>query len=327
MLRGLFRLFVLLLVAAAVFVGWALLLPVKPEKPVVLLFPPGSSTGRIADELARNGVIRNAQAFLALHYARPGRKIKAGEYEFSSGANALEVMNRLVKGDVVKHTVVVPEGYNLFDIAQAVEGAGLGKAEDFIKVARTETSLVKGWAPQATSLEGYLFPDTYEFMRTQTMHDIAATMVHRFEREARAIGLNENVHLTVTLASIVEKETAVAEERPTVASVYQNRLSKRMALGADPTVIYAALLDGHYRGTIYQSDLQANSPYNTYKFAGLPPGPIANPGRAALQAAIKPAETNYIYFVAVGDGSGRHHFSASYEDHQRNVLAYRRTLR
>lgn len=327
MFRALFRLFVLLLVAAALFAGWALLLPVKPEKPVVLLFPPGSSTGRIADDLAKNKVIRSPQAFLLLHYLRPRQKIKAGEYEFGASASTLEVMNRLVKGDVVKHTVVVPEGFNLFDIAQAVEAAGLGKAADFITVARTETSLVKHFDPQATSLEGYLYPDTYEFMRTQTMHEIAATMVHRFEREARAIGLAENVHATVTLASIVEKETAAAEERPTVASVYQNRLAKRMALDADPTVAYAAMLDGNYRGTIFQSDLQANSPYNTYKFAGLPPGPIANPGRAALQAAMKPADTNYLYFVAVGDGSGRHRFSASYEDHQRNVLAYRRSQR
>jgi len=145
--------------------------------------------------------------------------------------------------------------------------------------------------------------------------------------DARAIGLKGDLHGAVTLASIVEKETAVAEERATVASVYRNRLDKRIALAADPTVVYAALLDGRYRGTIYQSDLQSDSPYNTYKHPGLPPGPIANPGRAALLAALKPADTNYLYFVAMGDGSGRHRFSASYEDHQRNVAAYRRATR
>jgi UPF0755 protein len=327
MVRGLLKLSVVLLLLAAIFAGWAVFLPLKPEQTVVVLIPPGFPTGRIADQLAQRGVIRSAQAFLVLHYLHPGRKLRAGEYEFSASASAVEVLRRLVKGDALAHTVVVPEGYNLFDIAKAVEAAGLGRASDFIEVARTETSLVRNIDPEAKSLEGYLFPDTYQFMRTQSMHDIVQTMVRRFEREARAIGLKGDLHGAVTLASIVEKETAVAEERATVASVYRNRLDKRIALAADPTVVYAALLDGRYRGTIYQSDLQSDSPYNTYKHPGLPPGPIANPGRAALLAALKPADTNYLYFVAMGDGSGRHRFSASYEDHQRNVAAYRRATR
>jgi UPF0755 protein len=328
MLRGFFKLFVVALLLVGLLAGWAVYLPVKPAQPVTLLIAPGSSTGRIAEHLEQAHVIRSAQAFLVLRYLRGGRStLKAGEYEFSASANALDVMNRMIKGDVVTHTVVVPEGYNLFDIAQAVENAGLGKATDFIATATASTDMIQSLDPEAKSLEGYLFPDTYQFMRTQSMHDIVQTMVRRFEREARGLGLNGDVHAAVTLASIVEKETAVAEERATVASVYQNRLNKKIALDADPTVVYAALLGGHYRGTIYQSDLQADSRYNTYKYPGLPPGPIANPGRAALLAAMHPASTDYLYFVAAADGSGRHNFSASYEDHQRNVAAYRRAKR
>jgi UPF0755 protein len=227
----------------------------------------------------------------------------------------------------VIHTVVVPEGFNIFEIASAIEAAGLGKKEDFIHFATHDTTLVHGLDPQAQTLEGYLFPDTYQFTRIMTMRDMAAVMVHRFQKEAQALGLRDDTHRLVTLASIVEKETAAADERPEVASVYSNRLAKNMALAADPTVVYAAELKGDYRGAIYQSDLQSNSPYNTYKFAGLPPGPIANPGAASLQAAMHPAQTAYLFFVAAGDGSGRHHFSANFEQHERNVIAYRRAVK
>jgi UPF0755 protein len=315
--------FGLLLVAA--WLVWALLLPTKPEQTQILLFPTGSSSKAIAQSLADHGVIRSAKAFMLLRYVQPSRKLKAGEYKFDREATALQVLNRIARGDIYAHTVVVPEGFNMFDIAQAVEAAGLGTADDFLKLAQSETALVRAYDPQAKSLEGYLFPDTYQFTRTQTMHDIVATMVRRFDREAKALQLNGDLHQVVTMASIVEKETAAADERPEVASVYFNRLNRRMALDADPTVVYAALLDKRYRGTIYQSDLQAQSAYNTYKNPGLPPGPIANPGRASLQAAIKPAETNYLYFVAVGDGSGHHRFSSTYEEHQRNVIAYRKS--
>jgi UPF0755 protein len=159
------------------------------------------------------------------------------------------------------------------------------------------------------------------------MHDMAAIMVHRFQKESQSLGLGADPHSIVTLASIVEKETADPAERPEVASVYDNRLARHMALAADPTVVYAAELQGNYRGAIYQSDLQSDSPYNTYKFAGLPPGPIANPGAASLKAAMQPDKTDYLFFVAAGDGSGRHHFSTTFEQHERNVIAYRKTQR
>jgi UPF0755 protein len=183
--------------------------------------------------------------------------------------------------------------------------------------------------PQAKSLEGYLFPDTYQFTRTQTMTDIVATMVKRFKQEAKAIGLlatpdPEQVHRLVTMASIVEKETGAPEERPLVASVYYNRMAQKMGFQADPSVIYAAMLAGRWNGVIHQSDLQFDSPYNTYKHAGLPPGPICNPGRASLEAALHPADTNYLYFVS--DNNGHHRFARSLEEHARNVAAYRRAV-
>ena len=243
---------------------------------------PGWSTRHIAQTLQREGIIRSAPAFLLVHYAMGQGSLKAGEYKFDVPATALQVRDRVLRGDVFARTVVVPEGYNLYDIAAVVEQAGLGTAADFVAVAKNDLSLLRDIDPQAQSLEGYLFPDTYQFTRIDTAHEIAAAMVHRFRQTAQKIGLlgRPDIHRIVTMASIVEKETAVPDERPLVASVYFNRLDKNMALGADPTVIYAALLAGRYRGTIYQSDLQFDSPYNTYKFPGLPPGPIANPGAA-----------------------------------------------
>jgi UPF0755 protein len=322
-MRRLLAILVLLALAIGLWLLYGIFLPIKPAQTQDVLLHPGWSTKRIARELKNAGVIRSANAFALLHYIQPGHSLKAGEYKFDSSANALEVRDRLARGDIFAHTVVVPEGYNMFDIAQAVQDSGLGSADEFLKIARSETSLVHNLDPQAKTLEGYLFPDTYEFTRTQSMHDIVAMMVKRFQQEAKAIGLQGNVHTIVTMASIVEKESAVPEERPEVASVYYNRLSKRMGLAADPTVVYAALLGGNYRGTIYQSDLHADSPYNTYKYAGLPPGPIANPGASALKAAMNPARTDYLYFVAEGNGSGRHRFSSTYEQHEKNVIAYR----
>jgi UPF0755 protein len=313
-------LFVLLLLAAAWLV-WALVLPVRPEGTKFVLLRPGWSARHIAGELEAAGVIRSAPAFLVLHYVQPEGTLKAGEYRFDQPASALQVRDRLVRGDVFVHTVVIPEGYNIFDVAAAIEQAGLGSRQAFLEVAQSP-ALIHDLDPQASSLEGYLFPDTYAFTRTQSLQDMALAMVQRFRREARTLGLNEDVHRVVTLASIVEKETAVPGERPVVASVYYNRLARNMPLAADPSVIYAALLAGRYQGTIYQSDLQFDSPYNTYKHAGLPPGPIANPGRAALEAALHPAHTDYLYFVS--DAQGHHRFARTLQEHERNVAAYRR---
>jgi UPF0755 protein len=324
--RTFFKLIVLALLAFALWFAWAVWLPVNPGETKFIVLRPGWSTRHIAQTLQREGIIRSAPAFLAVHYAMGQGSLKAGEYKFEVPANALEVRERVLRGDVFARTVVVPEGYGIYDIAAVVEQAGLGSAADFVTAAQNDVQLLRDIDPQAKSLEGYLFPDTYQFTRIDTAHEIAAAMVHRFRQEAQKIGLlgRPDVHRVVTMASIVEKETAVAEERSLVASVYFNRLDKNMALGADPTVVYAALLAGRYRGTIYQSDLQFDSSYNTYKFPGLPPGPIANPGVASLQASMHPAASEFLYFVS--DNNGHHRFSRSLEEHAKNVAAYRKAV-
>ncbi|MGB8751565.1 MAG: endolytic transglycosylase MltG, partial [Candidatus Sulfotelmatobacter sp.] len=261
------------------------------------------------------------------------RSLKAGEYLFEKPANIIDLQKSLRRGDVYYRTVVVPEGFTIFDIARAVEAAGLGPADDFLKVAQSDTALIADLTPNAPSLEGYLFPDTYEFSRMQTMHEIAATMVRQFRQVANQIGLipippgltDEDIERTVTMASIIEKETAVPEERPLVASVYYNRLAKKIALDADPSIIYAELLAGTYTGALHHDDMRFNSPYNTYTHTGLPPGPIGNPGKSALEAAMHPADSDYYYFVA--DAAGHHRFARTIEEHNKNVAAYRRAMR
>ena len=281
----------------------------------------------IAAELKQRGVIRSTYAFEATRLAKGGT-LKAGEYRFDHPAKMSEVYDRLERGDVYTLTVTIPEGSNLFDIAQRIETARLGTKERFLAEARADVSLITDLDPGATSLEGYLFPDTYHFERRATPKQMVTAMVKRFRQESATLGLQGNYHRVVTVASLVERETPVDAERPLVASVFENRLAKGMPLATDPSVIYAALLDGRYRGTIYASDLQADSPYNTYRYAGLPPGPICNPGRASLKAAMNPAQTGYLYFVAASaDPSGKSRFSVTLEEHAHNVQEYRKSLR
>ncbi len=285
----------------------------------------GFTTRKIASELKSAGVLRSEKAFLLWHYFHRKASLKAGEYLFEKSATVVAVHHRLARGDIYTHTVVIPEGYTMFDIAQTIEQAGLGSKDDFLKVARGDIDLIHDLAPEAATLEGYLFPDTYQLTRTQSMRDIAGVMVHHFRQVASGLGLATDVHRTVTMASIVEKETAALEERPLVASVYYNRLTRRMALDADPSVIYAELLANSYQGALHHDDLQIRSPYNTYRYPGLPPGPIANPGRGSLEAAMHPAVSDYLYFVS--DGNSRHRFARSLEEHNRNVVAFRHALR
>jgi UPF0755 protein len=332
--------FWLIFLAALAFGGWfawALLIPVEPTAQTFVMLHPGYSTRRIAYELKSAGVIRSEQAFIFWRYISRRRSLKAGEYLFDKPANTIDVQKRLRRGDVYFHTVVVPEGFTVFDIARAVEAAGLGPAQDFLKEAQTDTALIADIAPNAPSLEGYLFPDTYEFSRMMTMHEMAEAMVKQFRVVANQIGLIDAAHpfvvtriplqteAVVTMASIVEKETAVAEERPLVASVYYNRLTKKIALDADPSIIYAELLAGTYTGALHHDDMRFNSPYNTYTHAGLPPGPIGNPGKNALEAAMHPAQSDYYYFVA--DAAGHHRFARTMEEHDKNVAAYRKAMR
>jgi UPF0755 protein len=345
----------LILVAVATGAGWfawAVLTPVEVAGKTFVLLHPGYSTRRIAAELKAAGLIRSEEAFVLWHDLHHSRSLKAGEYLFDKPANIIDIQKRLRRGDVYFHTVVVPEGYTMFDIARAIEAAGLGPADDFLKVAQHDTALIADIAPGARSLEGYLFPDTYDFSRMMTMHDMAAVMVKQFRQVAHQITLIpgasspqgvvlrtavdpsrnalegealNDVERTVIMASIVEKETSVAEERPLVASVYYNRLDKKIALDADPSIIYAELLAGTYQGALHHADMSFSSTYNTYRNAGLPPGPIGNPGRSALEAAMHPAQSDYYYFVA--DAQGHHRFARTIEEHNKNVVAYRKAMR
>jgi UPF0755 protein len=309
------------------FLGWAawqVYVPVTPPANSAVLLHAGYSTRHIAAELKRQGVIRSELAFEAWHAWHRKRSLKAGEYLFDHPATLAQVHDRIARGDVYFHVVTIPEGYTIFDTAKAMQDSGLASADDFLRVARNRTDLISDIAPEAKSLEGYLFPSTYQFTRTQSLDDMVSVMVHQFRQVAEQIGLNSEVQRVVTMASIVEKETAVPDEKPMVASVYYNRLAQRMALDADPGVIYAELLAGSYTGSLHHADLAVNSPYNTYRFPGLPPGPIGNPGQSSLEAALHPAQTQFLYFVA--DGNGHHRFARSLEEHNRNVVAYRRSL-
>jgi UPF0755 protein len=336
--RKIFWLIVVAGIAACGWLTWALLSPVEPAGQTVVLLHPGYSTRRIAAELKNAGVIRSERAFVLWHYVERTRSLKAGEYLFDKPASTIDIQKRLQRGDVFFHTVVVPEGFTTFDIARAIEAAGLGPGEDFLKVAQSDTTLIADIDPQARSLEGYLFPDTYQFTRMMTMHEMAAAMVRQFRQVAAQIRLLSNpslgisesvagrpVHEVVTMASIVEKETSVPEERTLVASVYYNRLTSHIALDADPSIIYAELLAGTYQGALHHADMQFPSAYNTYRNAGLPPGPIGNPGRSSLEAAMHPAQTDFYYFVA--DAQGHHRFARSFEEHTKNVAAYRKAMR
>jgi len=321
--------------------AWAWYSPVTPQAQTFVLLHSGYSTRRIAAELKAAGVIRSTTAFIVWHRLHQKHSLKAGEYLFERTATSVDIHERLVRGDVFVHTVVIPEGFNMFEIAQAIQNAGLGPSQDFLRVVQSQTSLIADIAPEATNLEGYLFPNTYEFTRTQTMEEMAAAMVKQFRLVAKEIGLTNDakitdvknsdlqnqaneVQQTVTLASIIEKETAAPEERPLVASVYCNRMAKHGALQADPSVIYAELLQGTYSGALHHADMQFHSDYNTYTHAGLPPGPIGNPGKTSLEAAMHPADTDYFYFVS--NGNGHHRFAKNLEEHNKNVAAYRKAM-
>jgi UPF0755 protein len=327
-LRALITLLLVIVLAVGGSAAWLVHVPVTPPANTSLLLRPGYSTRRIAAELKKAGVIRSAFAFRLWHVLHPKPSLKAGEYRFESAASFPQVYDRIARGDIYFHVVTIPEGYTMFDVAKAIEDAGLGSAADFLHVAQAQTQLISDLAPQATSLEGYLFPNTYQFTRTQSMPEMVAMMVHQFRLVAEQIGLTSGLNLDVpkivTMASIVEKETAAPEERPRVASVYYNRLAQKMPLDADPSVIYAELLDGTYQGSLHHADMAVNSPYNTYHFPGLAPGPIGNPGRSSLQAALHPDSTDFLYFVS--DGNGHHRFARSLAEHNRNVAAYRQSL-
>jgi UPF0755 protein len=318
-------LFVALLAVGAA--AWLVLTPFGPQSETFVELAPGSSTARIGQQLEAAGVVRNRFAFDLLRWLKWGT-LRAGEYRFDHPAPMTDVYARIARGDVFTRTVTVPEGASIFEIAARLQQAGLGAPQDFLDAAVNQTGLVADLDPGAKSLEGYLFPDTYRFARKATPAQIAAIMVRRFRAVAEQLGLKGNMHAVVTMASLVERETAVDAERPLVASVFANRLAKNMPLMTDPAVIYGLELEGRWRGAIHQSDLSLNTPYNTYLHTGLPPGPIANPGAKSLRAAMEPAKTDYLYFVAAGaNPQGRSLFSRTLDEQDRNVAGYRHAVK
>jgi len=293
---------------------------------VLVDIPKGTGSRGMARLLAEAGVIQYSWQFLAVRVARPRAKLQAGEYLFREAISPWKVFDRLARGDVFYYQLTVPEGQNTFDIAESLDRIGKIRGSDFLEATR-DASSIQDLAPEARSLEGFLFPDTYRITKHTTAADLCVQMTGRFRQVWKQLGEPRPVLPTVTLASLVEKETAVAEERSLVAAVFSNRLRLGMPLECDPTAIYAALLEGRYQGEISRADLDSKNRYNTYQYAGLPPGPIANAGLAALSAALRPAETRYLFFVARPDGSGAHVFSEQLDAHQRAVAKYRRANR
>jgi UPF0755 protein len=327
--RFLVRVFALLVVVAVLAGGWVFYQLNQPYKgfsdPVFVEFARGTSTRVIATTLANKGVIQDRWLFLAARGIRRGTNLQAGEYRFEKAASPLEVFGRIARGDIYYMELLIPEGYNMFDISEVVEKLGTMKAATFLAAAKNP-EMIRDLDPQAPSLEGYLFPNKYRVYRHTTAQQICRMMTGEFREHWKELQPHANVHDTLTLASMVEREARRPDERPVVASVFRNRLKVGMRLDCDPTTVYAALLENRYRGTIYKSDLANESAWNTYQHAGLPPGPIANPGLSAIQAALQPADTRFLYFVAKADGSGGHNFSESLLQHDAAVASYQRAL-
>lgn len=302
----------------------------RPEK-IFVDIPHGTSRWGVAGILRNNDLIRSRLAFAIFSDWHFRKKLQAGEYYFDHPVNSREVFWKIARGQIFVHSVTVPEGFTMFDIADELEQEGVCNREDFLAAAH-DTSFIADLAPHARNLEGFLFPSTYEFTRRATCDQVVKRMVQNFRAvwetlqtssppQSLEIATPEQV---VTLASLVERETPDAEERPVVAGVFVNRLRRGEPLQCDPTVQYAMELAGHPEKNVHAVDLRVDSPYNTYRYRGLPPGPIANPGEASLRAALMPAQTDYMYFVA--NDQGGHFFSRTLAEHNRNVARLRKLL-
>lgn len=322
---------VLILLGALLYGAWFMETqwPVRKagDPPQPLLVEPGMGVRDIGRQLHLMGLVRHPEVFRALVLSKGAAgRLRAGEYELAGSMSLSDIVDKLVKGDVVRRTVTFPEGTNLADMARIAATKGI-PVEDFRKAARN-VALIQDLDPKAEDLEGYLFPDTYDLPKTA---DPAGRLVGQMVKRFRAViapvlpkvqASGKTLREVMTLASIVELETARGEERPRVASVFLNRLKRRMPLQTDPTVIYALRRAGTYDGNIRRGDLDVDSPYNTYRYPGLPPGPIANPGRLSILAVVEPAPTRDVYFVSRNDGS--HEFSETLEQHNRWVTLFQR---
>ena len=298
-----------------------------PEK-ILFVVESGKGIQSIAQDLKEEGIIKKTWPFLLGYklYFSP-KSLKAGEYELSLPVSTKKILTILSEGKVFFHPVTIPEGLTRREIAQHLESFGIIEEEDFLEVC-SRTGLLGSYDIEAENLEGYLFPETYHLSRGISAETIITTLVTQFktvfteEWRQRAIEINMTPRKVVILASLIEKETSFPEERKLVSAVFHNRLRIRMKLDCDPTIIYAMKELGIYEGRLLKRHLKFESPYNTYLRRGLPPGPICNPGQAALEAALYPSDDKYIYFVSKNDGS--HVFSRTFNEHQRAVRKYQR---
>jgi UPF0755 protein len=308
--------------------GQNFLAPETVSREVVVSIPPGASNAQISQILQKAGVIRSAEAFIwalkAKSLLRRPANLLAGEQALDPSLNVWDTITLLGKGNFKLYPFTVPEGRSMYEIAAAVEAAGLGRANDFLALCR-DPEFIRSLKIQAPTLEGYLFPETYNFPSKTPLKSIITSMTGQFFKvwnkySATASLKGMNVNEVVTLASIVEKETGQAAERPLIAGVFLNRLEKKMRLQTDPTVIYGL---ANFNGNLTRADLETRHPYNTYVIEGLPPGPIASPGEESIKAVLNPAPGRYLYFVSRNDGT--HHFSETLAEHNRMVNRYQRS--
>lgn len=295
----------------------------------IITVEPGTSLNGVIAKLTEAGIVRSPVALkIYMRLTGGGGNLKAGDYRFDSPISPLQAIEKIERGEVALDRVTIPEGFNRFDIAQKLaEATGKATKEEFLELMN-DTSLIKEIAPDAKNLEGYLFPETYSYSKKDSAKDLISAMVERFkeifklEWRQRALELNMSPHDIVTLASIIEEEAKVPEERPRMSSVFYNRMKIGMPLATDPTFIYAAILANDYDGNPNQPRHRSrDSRYNTYKYPGLPPGPIASPGRASLEAALYPEQSDYLYFV-LKSADGSHHFSRTAAEHEAAVQEY-----
>ena len=330
-IKRLSLLLVLVLIVGGAGAWWAYSRLIEPyrgyqDTEIFVDIPAGSGPNVIGDRLVSSGIVRDALTFrAALLVSGRARSLKAGEYRFEAPMHALDVIDKIARGDVYKRLLTFREGLTITEMAQVFEEKGFGKAAEF-RDAAANVKLIAELDPDARDLEGYLFPETYSLPRDTPAAVVVEQMVagfkNAFPEDLRAAAKEQGltVRQVVTLASLVEKETAAAAERPLVGAVYRNRMKIGMGMQADPTVIYALQKAGQYRGNLSRDNLQFDSPYNTYRYAGLPPGPIASPGRASLVAAVKPADVDYLYFVSKNDGT--HVFASTLDEHNKNVFTW-----
>ena len=296
--------------------------------PRIINVPRGAIFRLIAEDLRSEGIIRDTDRFLfAARLMGAYKKTKAGEYELSPSMAPVEIIRMFMEGKVKGYKITVPEGYSVREIAYALGAAGLADPEEFLSMAK-DPGFTEDMGFDGASLEGYLFPDTYQFKKGMSAEDIILKMIERFNSvyymEFDRLAKNKGITMkeAITLASIIEKETGAPEERPIISAVFHNRLKKGIRLQSDPTVIYALNV---FDGKITKKHLLTKNPYNTYVNYGLPPGPIANPGRDAIKAALEPANEDYIYFVSKNDGT--HQFSRSLQEHNEAVNMYQRQIK